>query len=156
MKSFIFSFGFVLFAAACGQSPQPALAETTAARPADEAGSEKTTEECFENRLPDGSVLTFTFTQKGKKVSGVLDYTFAEKDGAHGTFEGKRDGDIIHAVWNYTVEGSQQSEQIMVRIEEQQAVKATGELVEGPKGELVLKDPEHAEWAEKFPRVSCK
>jgi hypothetical protein len=154
MKALIFLFGTLVFAAGCGNSPEPAVAAETSE--ITKAAPDKAGEGCFENRLPDGSVLTFRFNQRGNRVEGVLDYTFAEKDGAHGTFAGNRDGDIIRALWTYTVEGSQQSEQIMVRIEEKQAVKASGELVEGPNGVLELKDPEKATWAEVFPRVACK
>ena len=35
--------------------------------------------------MPDGSVLSFQYTEYYDDVVGILDYTFAEKDGAHGT-----------------------------------------------------------------------
>ena len=49
---------------------------------------------CFESRLPDESVLRFQYTEHGGGITGVLDYDFAEKDGAHGTLTGQRDGDV--------------------------------------------------------------
>lgn len=110
---------------------------------------------CFEQRLPDGSVLSFQYTEYYDQVVGILDYTFAEKDGAHGTFTGKKEGDIITATWSYVVEGSSQREEIMVKIDGDMARKASGELVESKDGVLRLKDAASAEWQETFTRVQC-
>jgi hypothetical protein len=105
--------------------------------------------------MPDGSVLSFQYTEYYDEVVGILDYSFSEKDGAHGTFKGKKEGNIIIADWSYMVEGSNQTEEIMVKIEGDKALKASGELKEGKGGVLSLKDPASATWEETFTRVRC-
>lgn len=146
-----------LFLFACNQSEKPAA--PTAEKPAEPAApavpKAKFAVNCFEQRFPDGSVLSFQYTEYYEDVVGILDYSFAEKDGAHGTFKGKKNGDIITATWSYIVEGSNQTEEIMVKIEGDKAVKASGELKEGKDGTLSLKDPAKATWVETFTRVQC-
>ncbi|MDZ4683150.1 MAG: hypothetical protein SH848_12505 [Saprospiraceae bacterium] len=110
---------------------------------------------CFEQRFPDGSVLSFQYTEYYEDIVGILDYTFAEKDGAHGTFKGTKDGNVITATWNYTVEGSNQTEEVMFKIEGDKAMKASGELMEDKDGKLKMKDPASATWEETFTKVEC-
>ncbi|GAB4496714.1 MAG: hypothetical protein OHK0019_28950 [Saprospiraceae bacterium] len=146
-----------LFLFACNQPEKPAA--STAEKPAEPAApavpKAKFAVNCFEQRYPDGSVLSFQYTEYYEDVVGILDYSFAEKDGAHGTFKGKKNGDVITATWSYVVEGSNQTEEIMVKIEGDKAVKASGELVEGKDKVLRLKDATNATWAETFTRVQC-
>lgn len=149
-----------LLLTACTQSPDPAPAApvTTAPAPKPEpapAPKAKFPVHCFEQRMSDGSVLSFQYTEYYDDVVGILDYTFAQKDGAHGTFVGKKEGNIIKATWSYVVEGSNQKEEIMVRVQGDKAVKASGELTEGKGGMLMLKDPATATWEESFTRVQC-
>jgi hypothetical protein len=146
-----------LFLAACEpaqQAPAPSATTTPAvAEPA--AAKAKFPVNCYEQRFPDGSVLSFHYTDYYDDIVGILDYSFAEKDGAHGTFKGKKEGNIITATWNYMVEGSNQTEEIMVKLEGDKALKASGELVEAADGTLKLKDAANATWAETFTRVQC-
>lgn len=147
-----------LLLAACEPAQQPAAPATTtpaAAEPVAEKAKAKFPVNCFEERLPDGSVLSFHYTDYYDDIVGILDYSFAEKDGAHGTFKGKKEGNIITATWNYVVEGANQSEEIMVKLEGDKALKASGELVEAADGTLKLKDAANATWAETFTRVQC-
>ena len=146
-----------LLLAACEPAQQPAapIATTTPTPTAPVTNKAKFAVNCFEDRLPDGSVLSFQYTDYYDDIVGILDYSFAEKDGAHGTFKGKKAGNIITATWNYVVEGSNQTEEIMVKIEGDKAYKASGELVEAADGTLKLKDAAKAEWVELFSRVQC-
>ena len=111
--------------------------------------------QCFESRLPDESVLRFRYTEHGGGITGVLDYDFAEKDGAHGTLTGQRVGDVITALWTRTIEGVTETQEVRIRIERDRAVKANGELVGGTDNVLRLRDPEHAIFNETFNRVPC-
>jgi hypothetical protein len=111
---------------------------------------------CFESRLPDESVLRFQYTEHGGGITGVLDYDFAEKDGAHGTLTGQRDGEVITALWTRTIEGVTETQEVRIRIERDRAVKANGELVGGTDKVLRLRDPEHAIFNETFDRVRCQ
>jgi len=156
-NKFLFPMAMCLFLFACNQSEKPAA--PTAEKPAEPAApavpKAKFAVNCFEQRFPDGSVLSFQYTEYFEDVVGILDYSFAEKDGAHGTFKGKKNGDTITATWSYVVEGSNQTEEIMVKIEGDKATKASGELVEGKDKVLRLKDIAKATWAETFTRVQC-
>jgi hypothetical protein len=145
-----------LLAAACNQpEKQPPPAEKTPEPPPPAVQKAKFPVHCFEQRFPDGSVLSFQYTEYYEDVVGILDYTFAEKDGAHGTFKGKMNGNTITALWSYTVEGAQQAEEIIVKIEGDKALKASGELREGKNGVLSIKDPAGITWDETFTRVQC-
>lgn len=159
-KVFIFTSLVALSAISCTQPAKPAPvaekpAETPAA-PKEEVPKAKFPVNCFEQRFPDGSVLSFQYTEYYDDIVGILDYSFAEKDGAHGTFKGKKEGEIITATWSYIVEGSNQQEEIMVKITGDKASKASGELMETKGGLLKLKDPKNVKWdGEVFSRVQC-
>ena len=154
MKNLLLGFAAAaLLFSACNtpEKPAPAAAPT----PAPEVAKSKFPVNCFENKMPDGSTLSLQYTEYYEEIVGILDYSFYDKDGAHGTFKGKKEGDIITAAWTYTVEGSEQTEQIMIKIEGDKAMKASGELVEGKDGALQLKDPAQATWQETLTRVQC-
>lgn len=144
-----------LFFVACNQHEKPAPPPPPAEPAAPAVPKAKFAVNCFEQRFPDGSVLSFQYTEYYNDVVGILDYTFAEKDGAHGTFKGKKKDNLITATWSYTVEGSNQTEEILIKIEGDKATKAFGELKEGKGGALSLKDPAAVTWAETFTRVQC-
>jgi hypothetical protein len=151
------AFCFFLFAS-CNQEQKPAAAQTEKPTPQPESAPASTAKfpvNCFEEKFPDGSVISLQYIEYLDEVVGILDYAFAEKDGAHGTFKGKKEGNMINATWTYMVEGSTQSEAIMIKLDGDKAVKASGELVEGKNGTLSLKDPAKATWAETFARVQC-
>lgn len=148
----------LFFMLACAQpAPAPAepAAETTPTTDTTAAQSQFSAH-CYESRMPDGSALSFQFFDYYGEVVGILDYTFAEKDGAHGTIKGTRDGNMITAKWSYTVEGSEQAEEVVFKLENNKAFKGNGELVEGEDGTLRLKDPAKATWEESFDQVNCK
>jgi hypothetical protein len=144
---------------ACRAPASPAGTSTTAAPAAADqsAGSRRATlaVHCYETRTADGSVFSFQYTDYVGEVVGILDYAFHEKDGAHGTFRGRRAGDLITARWTHTVEGTTQTQEVLIRLEGDRAVKANGDLAEGPDGVLRLKDSAAAVFNEAFARVQC-
>lgn len=141
-----------LWLAACTNTPE---AQTVA--PAAETASPKAkfAVHCFEDRQSDGSVLSLQYTEYYDQIVGILDYSFYDKDGAHGTFKGVKDGNLITATWSYTIEGSEQTEEILIKIEGDKAFRGYGELTEGEAGTMVLKDPAKARWEDTFTRVEC-
>lgn len=155
MKNLALCFAAAALLFTACNTPSPAPAPAPAPKPAPELAKAKFPVNCFENRMPDGSVISFQYTEYYDDIVGILDYTFTDKDGAHGTFKGKKEGDIITATWNYTIEGSEQTEQVMFKIEGDKATRASGELTEGKDGSLHMKDPAHAKWEETFSRVRC-
>lgn len=152
-QPFFFLSMLALLAFSCTQPEK--TTEPTA--PAQETAAEKAKfpVHCFEQRFPDGSVISFQYTEYYEDVVGILDYSYAEKDGAHGTFKGAMEGNMITATWNYIVEGSNQTEIVLFKIEGDKALKASGELEEYESGKLRLKDPATAKWEETFERVEC-
>ena len=137
--------------ASASGSPAASSRETAALEPSLAA----MTMHCFENRLPDGSVVSFHYAETGERVAGILDYAFVQKDSAHGTFRGRIDGGTITALWAHTVEGSDQVQEILVRVEGDRALKANGELAEARDRVLRLKAPAAAAFNERFTRVRC-
>jgi hypothetical protein len=159
-KTFIFSSILALFAVSCIQpeksAPVAAKPAETTPTPKPEVPKAKFPVNCFEERLQDGSVLSIQYTEYYDEIVGILDYSFAEKDGAHGTFKGTKEGNIITATWSYVVEGSNQKEEIMIKTEGDKAFKASGELMETKGGLLKLKDPKNVTWSDEvFTRVQC-
>ena len=149
-----------LLAGACTSGDKPAApaaapAPTAEVQHPDTTPKAKFAVHCFEDQLNDGSVISFQYTEYYEDVVGILDYTYSQKDGAHGTFRGHIQDNVITATWSYTVEGSRQQEEIMVKIDGDKAMKASGELTEGKGGVLRLKDPAQAKWEEVFSRVQC-
>lgn len=142
-----------LWLAACTATPQTPAAPAPAAETA--SPKAKFPVHCFENREPDGSVLSFQYTEYYDQIVGILDYSFADKDGAHGTFTGTKEGNLITVTWSFTIEGSEQTEEVLFKIEGDKAFRGYGELMEGEAGTLVLKDPAKVNWEETFTRVQC-
>jgi len=156
MKIYLFLFlSGGLWLAGCTAAPKTP-ADSPAAPAAETAlPKAKFAVHCFEDRYPDGSVLSLQYTEYYDDIVGILDYSFYEKDGAHGTFKGTKNGNLITATWSYTIEGSEQTEEILIKIEGDKALRASGELTEGEAGTLVLKDPAKLSWEEMFKRVAC-
>ncbi len=152
LKLLPFAFGLLICACTPSEknkTPQaPAASETASVKA-------KFPVHCFEQQLPDGSVLSFQYTEYYEDIVGILDYSYTDKDGAHGTFKGTKEGNIITATWSYMIEGSNQVEEVMFKIEGDKALKASGELEEDENGKLKMKDPATATWEETFTSVEC-
>jgi hypothetical protein len=70
---------------------------------------------------------------------------FAGSEGTHSAYGNltavvRPDG-IIHATWNYDIEGSQQSEEQLLKLDGDSLYLGEGELEERGPGQMVLKDP---------------
>ena len=91
----------------------------------------------------------------GDKVSGYMEWAPNEKDGGRGFIVGTKSGNIITADWTYMIEGSKNTEQIMLKLDGDKLSKAAGELVD-KKGKLVLKNPAKVKYTEMFNKVPCE
>lgn len=78
----------------------------------------------------------------GESAGGTRFSGGAEVHSAFGSLlaEVRPDG-IIHATWNYEIEGSQQSEEQLMKLDGDTLYLGTGELEEHGPGQMVLKDP---------------
>ncbi|MCC6461000.1 MAG: hypothetical protein IT260_11050 [Saprospiraceae bacterium] len=157
MKNFLFALFCLTLMAACNSGEKSAATATTAPAPAipPAVPKAKFAVHCFEQHLPDSSVFSLHYTVYYETIVGILDYTFTDKDGAHGTFTGTLTDNVISATWNYSIEGSEQTEEILIKIEGDKAYRGYGELQEGKDGHLTLKDPSQVKWEDAFTRVQC-
>jgi hypothetical protein len=128
----------------------PAPVTATAPTPAPTAA---TGTSCYEMRFKK-DVTAVELTIKGDDVSGFYAWEPYEKDGGHGTLKGKKTGDQITAIFNYMIEGSIQSEEVMFKMEGGKLLKSTNELVDKKKVS-VIKDKTKMKWGETFTAADC-
>jgi hypothetical protein len=152
MKNPLYAFTILLIVASCGQNrsanPQSPSAANVAAPLPDGT-------HCFEHRVGK-DVTTVQLTLNGNEVSGEMSWLPFEKDSGTGTLRGLRtEGEII-AVWSYTIEGSNQTEEVRFQLTGDQLQRKTGELVDPANdGNLKLKDPAAAQYTETYTKVAC-
>ena len=91
----------------------------------------------------------------GTEVSGKMDWVPHEKDSARGTITGKINGNVITGIYNYMIEGSQQSEEVAFQMGKGQIMRKRGELTETAPGQLVFKDVEKARFTDVFTQIPC-
>jgi len=79
----------------------------------------------------------------GEAAGGTEFNGSAETHSAYGNLVAvvRPDG-IIHATWNYDIEGSEQSEEQLLKLDGDTLYIGSGELEERGPGQMVLKDPE--------------
>lgn len=79
----------------------------------------------------------------GESAGGTRYNGSVESDSAYGNLVAvvRPDG-IIHATWNYSVEGFEQSEEQLLKVDGDTLYLGEGELEERGPGQMVLKDPE--------------
>jgi hypothetical protein len=128
----------------------PAPVTATAPTPAPTAATGTT---CYEMRFKK-DVTAVELTIKGDDVTGFYAWEPYEKDGGHGSLKGKKTGDQITAIFNYMIEGSIQSEEVMFKMEGGKLLKSTNELVD-KKGVSVIKDKTKMKWGETFSPTDC-
>lgn len=145
----------IVFTTACQPKPASNVTEIT-----------NTSETPATTELADGSycfqqsigrdTTSINLSINGNTVSGEMNWIPYEKDGARGTLQGTRNGNEITAIWAYVIEGSDQKEQVMFKIEGDQLLRKVGEL-EYPNndGNLKLKDPANAAYSETFSKITC-
>ncbi len=80
-------------------------------------------------------------TIEGEEVYGIqIRQPGGEVHGARGSLTGKIRGGVIRALYEYSVEGSDQSEEVAFKLENDRLLVGEGELVEGEGGVLRLKN----------------
>ena len=112
---------------------------------------------CFMSAL-NKDTTTVQFVIVGDKVSGNMRWNPYQKDGAKGTLSGsKKSNDELELVYDYMIEGNQQTETKIMKIEKGELLIKKGEL-EDPKndGHLRYKDVSKASFTEKLSAVDCQ
>jgi hypothetical protein len=158
-KSIFSSFSLLLLAACSPGNKEAnaagdAAADTSAVKPNSEVM-------CFVMTEGDNNQDTTRITLSillDNKVAGTMDWMPYEKDGAYGVIEGEKKGDIITGIYRYTIEGSEQSEEVAFKLSGNQLLQKEGELMEKTPGQadLVFKDAASAQFTKRFDRVECK
>lgn len=150
---------FVALTACQSKKAETEMTDTTSFVSADTVAiaTKPSTDEtlCFE--LKEGKdITTVKLIMKGDEITGEMNWTPWEKDGAVGTLKGKKVGDEIVADYEYVIEGSNQSEEKIFKIEGDKLLIKEGELTEGKDGKLIMKDPAKAVFKETLVKVSCQ
>ena len=92
------------------------------------------------------------------QVKGTMNWIPDQKDGARGSLAGTVNAaGELDLIYDYIIEGSQQTETKVMKIENKQLMIKHGELLD-PKnvGELVYKDAAAATYNQTLPKVDCK
>jgi hypothetical protein len=79
--------------------------------------------------------------EDGEKVSGTKAWQPKNEHGARGYLDGIVNGDVIQVLWSYEIEGSEQSEEMVLKLDGDKLLIGEGELVEGGNGRMNLKEP---------------
>jgi hypothetical protein len=149
----IFTLATALLATACQQKPASTSIET-ASEPATTALADGSY--CYEYRVGQ-DVTTVNLVVTGNNVTGEMNWLPYEKDSGRGTLQGTRTGNEISAIWTYVIEGSNQTEEVMFKVEGEQLLRKTGELVDANNdGNLKMKDPASAAYTETYAKVTCQ
>lgn len=108
---------------------------------------------CYE--LRQGADLTaIELSLNGSKVSGYYAWEPHQKDGARGMFKGQKEGDQITAIFEFMIEGSIQSEEVLFKMEGDKLLQASNELEE-KGGVLMIKDKSKLNWKDSFSKTDC-
>ena len=112
---------------------------------------------CF-NKLFNQDVTEVQLTILGNAVTGTMNWIPYQKDSARGTLKGSKNtvGEM-DLMYDYMIEGNQQTETKIMKIEDGKLLVKIGQLLD-PKndGNLVYKDVSQANYTEVLEKVDCK
>ena len=158
MRSLFFVISSLFFLTACHQTDVP---ETNIQEPSSAIVVNK-------NSLQDGTYCFSKFYNKdvtdvqltilGSAVTGKMDWVPYQKDSARGTLKGSKNAaGEMDLMYDYMIEGNQQTETKVMKIEDAKLLIKVGELLD-PKndGNLVFKDVSQAKYSEFLEKVDCK
>ena len=112
---------------------------------------------CF-SRLLNRDVTDVQLTTVGDVITGNMNWLPYEKDSAKGTLKGtKNTAGEFDLMYDYMIEGSQQTETKIMKIEGDKLLIKVGELLDQKDdGSLVYKDVSQAKYSEILEKVACK
>lgn len=87
------------------------------------------------------ALTTLSIVIEGDQVAGNQHWIPKEMDGAHGMIQGTIKGNIVRVIYSYTIEGSEQTEEQLFKIEGDRIIKGEGDMKD-PKddGHMVFRD----------------
>lgn len=89
-----------------------------------------------------------------QKVYGTKVWQPKGEHGASGTLEGIVNGDVIQVVYDYTIEGSEQSEEMVLKLDGETLLIGEGELEDAGNGRLNLKEPNKVSFTTALKKVT--
>jgi hypothetical protein len=99
-----------------------------------------------------------SITIDGDTINGTMNWIPYEKDGARGTLAGKKNNKgEFELLYSYMIEGSNQTETKVMKVEGNKLLIKEGELVD-PKndGHLIYKDVNTATYKDTLSKIDCK
>ena len=147
----VFLFLAAVTMGACTSKPTiTEAAQTTTIAKSTVASSETI---CFlKTEGPDSTKVQLVLN--GDKVTGIMHWMPAEKDGAYGTLAGKRVGDSIFVDYNFVIEGSNETESKIFILKPDRLIELSGEL-EQKNGKSVMAHPEKAKQRDVLLKADC-
>ena len=112
---------------------------------------------CFTKHF-NQDVTDIKLTITSNAVTGIMNWIPYQKDSARGTLKGNKNAaGEMDLMYDYMIEGNQQTETKVMKIEEGNLLVKTGQLLD-PKndGNLVYKDVTQAKYTEILEKVDCK
>ncbi|MBP6623633.1 MAG: hypothetical protein KA198_00585 [Chitinophagaceae bacterium] len=146
----LFAASSLFFLISCEDTKKETTPETTTTK-------ETIEESCFlmaKNR----DTTTVNLKIENNQVSGSMEWLPYEKDGAHGTLAGtKNPNGEMNLIYTYTIEGSNQTSEEIMKIENNQLLVKKGELIDpNNDGHTKFKDAATAVYADTLQKVDCK
>jgi hypothetical protein len=107
----------------------------------------------FESATKEETTRIVLYLSEGE-VSGYQSWEVPEAHGTRGSLEGTLGDDgILRLVHRYTIEGADQAEEVVYKLDESGLLIGEGELVEDRDGLLRLKDPDKVKFTGKLSPV---
>lgn len=91
----------------------------------------------------------------GTKVSGTLEYDYAEKDDSKGKLNGTLSNDIILAEYTFMSEGQESTMEVVFKLQGNKLIQGYAEMEE-QGGKLVFKDAVKLSFQNTFVRTDCE
>ncbi len=107
----------------------------------------------FESTTPEG-ITRVVLVIEGDQVNGEQYTLIPEVHGTQGSLRGSKGADgLLRLRHDYAIEGADQSEEVLYKLEGDQLLLGEGELTEGEEGRLKLKNPAKVEFTKTLQRV---
>ncbi len=153
MKNLLFlSIGLLAFISCKNTASKDATTDTKGA-PVEAANGAKSL--CYLRVFgKDTTTINITINLDGT-VTGTYDWAPWEKDGSTGTLKGRKQDDILTLLYDYTIEGSNQQEEKIMKLTGDLLAEAEGELTEAEGGVLKIKEGTTPNW-KALSKVNCK
>ena len=155
MRNLLFVAACLMALASCKNSGSTDTAASATTDPTATSPAAESTTGCYIRAVGrDTTFANITIAPDGT-VTGSYDWAPHEQDGAHGTLAGKKESDRLQLIYDYTIEGSNQQQEMVMRMAGDQLFEGEGELTEDEGGVLKLKDASKLNW-KPFLKVACK